>query len=256
MNNKKAALSRHKLALAFAALTAGYQALADVPKSVESGSTTSFASIAAKPGAELLDPEQAFRPQIRLHDRTTLEVRFEVAPGYYLYRDRIRVDAEQKALPAGKNASRRPDTGAKPTKNRYALQLPPGRSVDDPTFGKVDIFDKSTTFTVDLTTTSGSSPIATGAGSTNKSGNAPKAGPSMPAVPASKLVVSSQGCAAAGVCFPAQRHEFPMPAFASNGKGSDGSGGGWLSPLASSSQGFGQTTPPATPPATSRAMAK
>ena len=252
MNEKKVLLESYKLALAFVAFVAGCKAIADVPKTAESGPTTSLAIMSGKPVAELLDPEQAFRPQIRMQDRKTLEVRFEVVPGYYLYRDRIRVEAEPKVPPAGKDANRRPDAGAKPTTSRYALQLPLGRSVDDPTFGKVDIFDKSTTFIVDLATTFGP-PSAAAAASTNRRGNASKEGPS---VPASKLVVTSQGCAAAGVCFPAQQHEFPMPALVSNGKGAAGSGGGWLSPLASSSQGFGQTTPAATPQASSRAPAK
>jgi len=242
MNEKKAPLKIYKLVLAFAACAASSAALADMLRSGESGSTTRTTSIAAKPAAELLDPEQAFRPQIKLQNRTTLEVRFEVVPGYYLYRDRIRVDAELKASPTGKEAGRRPDAGAKPIKNRYALQLPPGRSVDDPTFGKVDIFDKSTTFVVALTTTSGPPLAATGS-STGNSRNASKAGLS---VSVTKLVVTSQGCAAAGVCFPAQQHEFPMPAFVSNGKGSANNSGGWLSPLASSSQGFGQARQPST----------
>lgn len=255
MNKEKVGFERYKLALAFMLLVAGNQALADVRTSAGNGSTTSVTSTAAKPDAELLDPEQAFRPQIRMQDRTTLEVRFEVVPGYYLYRDRIRVEAQPKAPPAGKDANRRSDAGAKPIKNRYALQLPPGRSVDDPTFGKVDVFDKSTTFSVDLNATSGPSSAATGVGNTKggnakgsnaNGGNAPKAAPTIPAVPAFKLVVTSQGCAAAGVCFPAQQHEFPMPALVSNGRSAASSGGGWLSPLASSSQGFGQATPPLT----------
>ena len=240
MNAKKAPLQKYKLVLALLVFVASSTALADVLSPAKSGPTSSFASIAAKPAAELLDPEQAFRPQIRLQDRKTLEVRFEVVPGYYLYRDRIRVDAELMASPAGKEASRRSDAGAKPTKNRYMLQLPPGRSVDDPTFGKVDIFDKSTTFVVDLTTTSEPPSAATGA-SIGKNRDAPKAG----RVPAAKLLVTSQGCAAAGVCFPAQQHEFSMPTFVSNGKGSATISGAWLSPLASSSQGFGQARQPA-----------
>src|SRR5579859_983775 len=56
--------------------------------------------------AELLEPEQAFRFSARLADAGTAEVRFVIADGYYLYRDRLRFSAEgarlgQAELPAG-----------------------------------------------------------------------------------------------------------------------------------------------------------
>ena len=57
--------------------------------------------------ADLLDPEQAFRFSARAVDDGAVEVRFAIAEGYYLYRDRLRFSAEgnarlgQPALPAG-----------------------------------------------------------------------------------------------------------------------------------------------------------
>jgi thiol:disulfide interchange protein DsbD len=57
--------------------------------------------------ADLLDPEQAFRFSARAVDGGAVEVRFAIADGYYLYRDRLRFSAEgnarlgQPALPAG-----------------------------------------------------------------------------------------------------------------------------------------------------------
>src|SRR5438874_1896667 len=56
--------------------------------------------------ADLLDPEQAFRFSARLADAGHAEVRFAIADGYYLYRDRLRFSAEgarlgQAELPAG-----------------------------------------------------------------------------------------------------------------------------------------------------------
>ena len=40
--------------------------------------------------ADFLHPEQAFRPSARPLDGETLEIRFDIAPGYYLYRDKFR----------------------------------------------------------------------------------------------------------------------------------------------------------------------
>jgi thiol:disulfide interchange protein DsbD len=57
--------------------------------------------------ADLLEPEQAFRFSARAVDDGAVEVRFAIADGYYLYRDRLRFSAEgnarlgQPALPAG-----------------------------------------------------------------------------------------------------------------------------------------------------------
>ena len=58
-------------------------------------------------GAKLLPPEQAFRLSVRALDASTLEARFDVADGYYLYRDKMRfstdpVPAEAAVLPPGK----------------------------------------------------------------------------------------------------------------------------------------------------------
>ena len=41
--------------------------------------------------ADLLPPEQAFRPSASALDGQTVEVRFDIAEGYYLYRDKFRV---------------------------------------------------------------------------------------------------------------------------------------------------------------------
>jgi thiol:disulfide interchange protein len=51
---------------------------------------------------KLLPPEQAFRFSARVLDPATLEARFDVADGYYLYRDKLRFTAEPVAgsLPA------------------------------------------------------------------------------------------------------------------------------------------------------------
>ena len=56
--------------------------------------------------ADLLEPEQAFRFSARVADSSAVEVRFAVAEGYYLYRDRLKFSAEgarlgQAELPVG-----------------------------------------------------------------------------------------------------------------------------------------------------------
>ena len=45
------------------------------------------AGLPAQP--KLLPPEEAFRLSVRALDPSTIEARFDVADGYYLYRDRI-----------------------------------------------------------------------------------------------------------------------------------------------------------------------
>jgi thiol:disulfide interchange protein DsbD len=66
-----------------------------------------FALLAGVQAADLLEPEQAFRFSARAVDDGAVEVRFAIAEGYYLYRDRLHFTAEgnarlgQPALPAG-----------------------------------------------------------------------------------------------------------------------------------------------------------
>ena len=75
---------------------------------------------AAEP--DLLEPDLAFRFAARLKDARSIEVRYQIAPGYYMYRDKF-----QFALaPAG----------AKPG----APQLPPGRKHRDEFFGEVETY--------------------------------------------------------------------------------------------------------------------
>ena len=69
---------------------------------------------------KLLPPEQAFRFSARALDPSTLEARFDIADGYYLYRDKMRFTTEPVA--AG------------------AAELPPGRRKHDDFFGDVDTY--------------------------------------------------------------------------------------------------------------------
>jgi len=73
-------------------------------------------------GEEFLDPAAAFRPTARAVDGTTIEVRFEIAKGYYLYRDKFRFAVEPATVRLG------------------PALLPPGKEKHDDTFGKVEVY--------------------------------------------------------------------------------------------------------------------
>ena len=72
-------------------------------------------------GAELLPPERAFSFSARPLDAATVEARFAIANGYYLYRDKLKLRLEPGAL------------AAPPV-------LPPGKFKQDEFFGKVETY--------------------------------------------------------------------------------------------------------------------
>jgi len=74
----------------------------------------------APPEPKLLPPEQAFRLSARALDPSTIEARFDVADGYYLYRDKLRFSVTPG--------------GAAPA------TLPPGKPKHDEFFGDVEIY--------------------------------------------------------------------------------------------------------------------
>ncbi|QLG86945.1 protein-disulfide reductase DsbD [Chitinibacter bivalviorum] len=78
-----------------------------------------FFSMLSWANADFLPPEKAFRATLVQIDDQTVEARFTIAPGYYLYRDRIKVSAPGLEL---------------------SSQIPAGEMKDDPSFGKVSVF--------------------------------------------------------------------------------------------------------------------
>ncbi|ANX03670.1 protein-disulfide reductase DsbD N-terminal domain-containing protein [Immundisolibacter cernigliae] len=67
----------------------------------------------------ILSPQQAFAPQLVAGADGRLQVQFRIAPGHYLYRDRLQLtDATGAPLQA---------------------ELPPGDVYDDPEFGRVAV---------------------------------------------------------------------------------------------------------------------
>ncbi|TXI73152.1 MAG: protein-disulfide reductase DsbD [Dechloromonas sp.] len=79
---------------------------------------------------EFLDPAVAFKPSARALDGQTIEVSYEIAKGYYLYRDKFRVVIDGDAATAGTPA------------------MPKGKEKDDDNFGKVEVYYKGVTFRV------------------------------------------------------------------------------------------------------------
>nr|MBL8410026.1 protein-disulfide reductase DsbD [Dechloromonas sp.] len=74
---------------------------------------------------EFLDPAVAFKPTARALDSQTIEVSFEIAKGYYLYRHAFRFAAEEGAANLGEP------------------QIPKGKEKDDENFGKVEVYYKT-----------------------------------------------------------------------------------------------------------------
>ena len=77
---------------------------------------------------DLLEPEQAFRFTARLLDANQLEVRYDIAPGYYMYREKFRFEASPASIALD------------------ASQLPPGKVKKDEFFGDVQIYRGSQRF--------------------------------------------------------------------------------------------------------------
>src|SRR5688572_25332582 len=71
---------------------------------------------------ELLEPEKAFRFAARVLKPDALEVRYQIAPGYYMYRDKFRFTVAPAEAKVGEP------------------QLPPGQKKKDQFFGDVEIY--------------------------------------------------------------------------------------------------------------------
>lgn len=72
---------------------------------------------------DLLPPDQAFKASMEQVDATHINVNFQVAPGYYLYHDRIKVTA----TPA----------------TAFDSVFPAGKIKNDPNFGKMEVYPHS-----------------------------------------------------------------------------------------------------------------
>ncbi|HEY8707726.1 MAG TPA: protein-disulfide reductase DsbD N-terminal domain-containing protein, partial [Burkholderiaceae bacterium] len=83
----------------------------------------------ARGAEEFLAPEQAFRLEVAKSGPDEVQLHWSIAPGYYLYRDRI-----------GATAS--------PSGTRLNAELPPGIRKDDPNFGVMEIYHDAVTMKI------------------------------------------------------------------------------------------------------------
>lgn len=81
---------------------------------------------------QFLPPDQAFRMEWQQPKADRLSLTFEIAEGYYLYRDKFAVNALEDSVKVG------------------ALDFPPSETKDDPEFGEVQIYRGSVALTVPL----------------------------------------------------------------------------------------------------------
>jgi len=84
---------------------------------------------------EFLDPEVAFKFSARALDANTLEARWQVADGYYMYRDKFKFEVVGATL--------------------GAPQLPAGKIKDDENFGKVETYRKDVRIALPIQRTPG-----------------------------------------------------------------------------------------------------
>lgn len=125
------------------------------------GLSVAFASVEP----DLLEPERAFQLSAQRKDLKTVELRYKIADGYYMYRPRFKF----AIVPA---------TSAKLGKAAFSK----GKMKLDPTFGRVEIYRESVRILLPIAR------LGNSAASTDKQ---------------SLLIkVTSQGCADAGVCYP------------------------------------------------------
>ncbi|STQ89428.1 protein-disulfide reductase DsbD [Iodobacter fluviatilis] len=75
----------------------------------------------AEPDTEFLEPEQALKMSASARDHQTVEVRFAIAQGYYLYKNKLKISADQ-GVQLGE------------------IDFPASLPHDDPNFGKVETY--------------------------------------------------------------------------------------------------------------------
>lgn len=82
---------------------------------------------------EFLPPDEAFRLSERVNAAGELEFNWQIEPGYYLYRDKVKTTALTADIGLGE------------------LRRPAGEAKDDPEFGRVDIYRDDVTVVVPVT---------------------------------------------------------------------------------------------------------
>ncbi|MEZ5536901.1 MAG: protein-disulfide reductase DsbD [Thiolinea sp.] len=120
---------------------------------------------------DLLHPDKAFQVSASAIDEQNIRLTWEIADGYYLYRERITFDSESPGI----------------TLNSADASYPDGDIKDDPNFGKLEVYHHS--FSIDV-------PI-------DRSADAQQA-------VELQLKTKYQGCADAGLCYPPLRKKLNL----------------------------------------------
>ena len=81
-------------------------------------------------GGEFLPPDEAFRLTVRAAGPGEVEARWEIAEGYYLYRDKFRFEPAAEGVTVGEP------------------RFPPAEEKDDPFFGRVQVYHRAVAVTV------------------------------------------------------------------------------------------------------------
>ncbi|MBI4990145.1 MAG: protein-disulfide reductase DsbD [Rhodocyclales bacterium] len=97
--------------------------------------------LSASAAEELLEVDKAFRISARAVDAATLEVRYDIAKGYYMYRDKFRLALEPADAKAG------------------APQFPPGKIKKDEFFGDVETYRKEVVILLPFTAPAGTEAV-------------------------------------------------------------------------------------------------
>ena len=138
------------------------------PASSLQSTTNIFGDISAQD--ELLPPELAYLPQILSASDSEITLRWQIEPGYYLYRDKLSFDLENV-----------------PQATIETVNLDPGVDQYDDFFGNVKVLRESATAQILL--------ASDGTLSNLKNAN---------------LLIKYQGCADIGVCFPPSETKLPL----------------------------------------------
>ncbi|MEE8215278.1 MAG: protein-disulfide reductase DsbD, partial [Acidiferrobacterales bacterium] len=102
-----------------------------------------FAAHSELPRLELLEPDQAFSLSTRVIDAQTLEARWSIAQGYYMYRDKFRFEPMDDSL------------------SLAAAVLPKGKEKTDPFFGTTEIYTNDVTVRIPIARRPGAAHVAT-----------------------------------------------------------------------------------------------
>ena len=131
---------------------------------------------------ELLEPDKAFRFSASAIAPDLIEVRYRIAPGYYLYRDKFQFSASAAGL----------QPGLQPVALQFAApRMPRGELHQDAFFGSVETYRGELVFQLPLQTI-------------------------LPPGQSFELSVTSQGCADLGVCYVPQVQRARIVAVASS----------------------------------------